>query len=53
MDEYINAIGALAESMWLFHRELINVGFNETQALMLTADFMRTTITNRPIKEEN
>lgn len=45
------AIGAMAEMMGFFYRQLIQQGFDATQAMDLTKHFMITTLSNP--KEEN
>lgn len=46
--EAILAIGALAEVCGEFYRQLMKQGFSKTEALSLTSDYLRATITPRP-----
>ncbi len=40
LKEFVTAVGALAETLTLFHRGLIQNGLDETDALYLTKEFM-------------
>ena len=42
--DILNSIGAMAEMMDAFHKQLINRGFNEGDALYLTGEFLKTII---------
>ncbi len=54
IEEFTNALGALAESLCSFHRHLTNVGFSEYEALELTKTFLRETFAQgNKNKEEN
>lgn len=44
----IVVIGALAELCGEFYRQLMRQGFSQAEALQLTSDYLRTTITPRP-----
>ena len=42
--DILNSIGAIAEMLDAFHKQLINRGFNEGDALYLTGEFLKTII---------
>lgn len=47
-NEAILAIGATAELCGEFYRQLMKQGFSKAEALQLTSDYLRATITPRP-----
>lgn len=48
IENLINAIGGIAEMLSLFHKQLIHEGFDETQAMYLTGEFMKAMIMSPP-----
>lgn len=51
MNNYIQSMGILAESMFILYSQLIEAGFDDSQAMFFTNEFMLSTIA-RPISEE-
>ena len=51
MNNYIQSMGILAESMFILYSQLIEAGFDDSQAMFFTNEFMLSTIT-RPANEE-
>lgn len=39
-DEFINALGATAEIIWIFYSNLVKQGFTAVQALQLTQTYL-------------
>lgn len=52
LQEFITAVGALAEMMRLFRDELLKNGFSRREAIQLTQAFMVEQISQKP-KEDN
>lgn len=48
IENLINAIGGIAEMLSLFHKQLLHEGFDETQAMYLTGEFMKAMIMSPP-----
>ena len=42
--DILNSIGAMAEMMDAFYKQLINRGFDKSDALYLTGEFLKTII---------
>ncbi len=50
-EDFINGIGALAETLSLFYNNLMNRGFDKEQAFKLTQNFLLVTLSGS--KKEN
>lgn len=53
LNEFVTAVGALAEALRLFRHELIKNGFTRKEALDLTHTYLRETLSNANNKEES
>lgn len=42
LQDFIDAIGAMSETLGLLYKDLINQGFSSDDALKLTSDYMKT-----------
>ena len=52
-NDFVTAVGALAEGCGLFMVELLNQGFSRKEALSLTEAFVKSTLQSKPNKEDN
>lgn len=48
-DEFVNAVGAMAEMSWIFYSTAVGRGFTAVQALQLTQTYLSSMIMKPPV----